>query len=158
MDSPPVSTHLRSFILSEIQNIGPTCRLQPNSSSSLFRTIIPLDHPHSHLHTLSIHTILQAISPRKLAAWTSFKIFHRAHNSRLFPSSPSSQYPPSSLTYNIPIQLNQDLPKSTSAAAISFTNSSTANNAPTYQILRFFSSSKVYTKPTPTPIQTPDNP
>ncbi|XP_058606787.1 uncharacterized protein LOC131524061 [Onychostoma macrolepis] len=84
MDPPPVSSHLRSLILSEIQNIGPGGRLQPNSSSSLFRTHIPLDHPLSHIHTLSINTILQAISPRTLqtywTAWSSFKIFHRAHN------------------------------------------------------------------------------
>ncbi len=63
------------------QNIGPGCGPQPNSGPSLFRTSIPLDR---HLHTLSINNILQAISPRTLqtywTAWSSFKIFHRAHN------------------------------------------------------------------------------
>ncbi|XP_067308224.1 uncharacterized protein [Pseudorasbora parva] len=83
-EPPPVSSQLRSQILAEIQNIGSRIRLQPDTSSSLFRTHIPIDHPLSHLHTLSMELILQAVSPRTLrsywTAWNSFKNFHTVYN------------------------------------------------------------------------------
>ncbi|XP_067218215.1 uncharacterized protein [Chanodichthys erythropterus] len=84
MDPPPVSTHLRSQILAEIQSISPGGGPRPNPSSSLFRLDIPVAHPLKHLHTSSLDSIFHAISPRTLhsywTAWRAFKQFHSSYN------------------------------------------------------------------------------
>ncbi len=87
LEPPPVANSIRSIrsqILSEIQNIGTGGGSTPHPSTSLFRTIIPLNHPLKPLLEASLNSILQAVSPRTLqsylTAWKSFKTFHSAYN------------------------------------------------------------------------------
>ncbi|XP_056094663.1 proline-rich protein 36-like [Rhinichthys klamathensis goyatoka] len=79
-EPPPVSHNIRAQILSEIQDAGSRGRPIPNSSTSLFRTNIPVTHPLKQLLDTSLDTILQAVSPRTLqsyvTAWRCFKAFH----------------------------------------------------------------------------------
>ncbi|XP_056102070.1 uncharacterized protein LOC130081125 [Rhinichthys klamathensis goyatoka] len=87
-EPPPVSHNIRaqilsvsvSFSVSEIQDAGSRGRPIPNSSTSLFRTNIPVTHPLKQLLDTSLDTILQAVSPRTLqsyvTAWRCFKAFH----------------------------------------------------------------------------------
>ncbi|XP_050969662.1 uncharacterized protein LOC127167578 [Labeo rohita] len=69
---------------SEIQDAGSRGGQIPNSSSSLFRINIPINHTLKPLLDASLNTILQAVSPRTLqsyvTAWRCFKTFHLSYN------------------------------------------------------------------------------
>ncbi|XP_052416254.1 uncharacterized protein LOC127961253 [Carassius gibelio] len=84
MEPPPVSQSIRAQILSEIQDAGSRGGSIPNSSTSLFRTNIPVTHPLKPLLDASLDTILKAVSPRTLqsyvTAWRCFKTFHVSYN------------------------------------------------------------------------------
>ncbi|XP_077094312.1 uncharacterized protein LOC143746387 [Siphateles boraxobius] len=84
MEPAPVSQSIRAQILSEIQDAGSRGGSIPNSSSSLFRTNIPVTHPLKPLLDASLDSILQAVSPRTLqsyvTAWRCFKTFHVSYN------------------------------------------------------------------------------
>ncbi|XP_059371542.1 uncharacterized protein LOC132109467 isoform X1 [Carassius carassius] len=84
MEPPPVSQSIRAQILSEIQDAGSRGGSIPNSSTSLFKTKIPVTHPLKPLLDASLDTILQAVSPRTLqsyvTAWRCFKTFHVSYN------------------------------------------------------------------------------
>ncbi len=138
----------------------PRMQTPTNSNSSLFRTLIPLDHPLSHLHTLSINTILQAISPRTLqtywTAWNSFKIFHRAHN-LVFPEF-SLLSISSFITY---LRHTNSIKPGSIKVYLSgihlFISSSTDKQCPNISNPQIFLLIKDLQKPIP-PVQTPDNP
>ncbi|CAM4471798.1 unnamed protein product [Leuciscus chuanchicus] len=77
MDPPPVSQTIRAQILSEIQDAGTRGGSIPNSSSSLFRTNIPVNHPLKPLLEASLDSILQAVSPRTLQSYiTAWRKLH----------------------------------------------------------------------------------
>ncbi|XP_016320015.1 uncharacterized protein LOC107671620 [Sinocyclocheilus anshuiensis] len=84
LDPPPVSSNIRNQILSEIQAVGTRGGTTPNSSTSLFRADIPLNHPLRPLLEASLDSIFQAVSPRTLqsylTSWKCFKAFHSAYN------------------------------------------------------------------------------
>nr|XP_055071049.1 carbohydrate-responsive element-binding protein-like [Misgurnus anguillicaudatus] len=87
---PPVTNNIRaqiltvSLCLSEIQAACTRSRPTPYSSTSLFRTDIPINHPLKSLLDASLDTILHAVSPRTLqtylTAWKCFKTFHSSYN------------------------------------------------------------------------------
>ncbi|XP_073701374.1 uncharacterized protein [Garra rufa] len=62
-EPPQVAHSIRAQILAEIQDSGSRGGTIPNSSSSLFRIKIPLNHPLKPLLDASLNTILQAFSP-----------------------------------------------------------------------------------------------
>ncbi|KAG1936323.1 proline and serine-rich protein 1-like [Pimephales promelas] len=74
----------KEWATSKIQDAGSRGRPIPNSSTSLFRTNIPVTHPLKQLLDASLDTILQAVSPRTLqsyvTAWRCFKAFHFSYN------------------------------------------------------------------------------
>ncbi|XP_051502426.1 uncharacterized protein LOC127411101 [Myxocyprinus asiaticus] len=79
-----------SFNLNLPPGLGPYSRPFREAASetgcfnAVYQNLAPADHPVRQLHTLSMGSILQAVSPRTVqtywTAWSSFKNFHRAYN------------------------------------------------------------------------------
>ncbi|XP_048021430.1 uncharacterized protein LOC125252287 [Megalobrama amblycephala] len=84
LEPPPVTSNIRTQILTEIQIAGTRGGPIPNPSTSLFRTDVPINHPLKPLLDASLNSIIQAVSPRTLqsylTAWKCFKSFHSTYN------------------------------------------------------------------------------